>query len=857
MQLAQHVFDKLVHGNEQAWDSLILGYLKCGLPRIAINLYQIMQEESSVHPGKYTYVALLKACLNSNDFRACICIHSEVARLGLLEKDLQVGNALVTLYASCGLLPRAREVSDKLPSRDVMTWNVLMAAYAKLELDLEVLDCLDHMLLEGISPDSVTFSRCLRACGSLEDKERGKELHERIKRKGFLEGDHVVGSSLVDMYCKWGLLTDARHVFDKLPLKDVVSWTILIHGYADHGNGEEALECFQQMQAVGIFPDAFTLACCLKACVNIGAVDRGQEIHLEIEKLGLLEGDQVIGNMLVDLYAKCNLLSEAQKVFDTLSIRDSVSWNALIAGYGEHGHDEEAIKYFERMPGEGIYPDAITFVCLLKACGRTGDIDKGRDVHAEIERTGLLQTDPAIGNTVVDMYVRCGLLAIAREVFNKIPFRDVVTWTILLAGYAEHGHGKEALDCIEEMQLLGFTPDAVSHVCSLQACNKLRAYDMGHNLHVEIEEKGFLERDVGVGNTLISMYANFGLHAEAKQVFDMIPARDVVSWNALISGYAQHGHGEEAFLCFNKMQHEGVLLDTTTAIGLLKSCASAGASEKGRELHAELERQGFVGKDLILSNSIINMYASCGMLAKAQQVFDALPIQDVISWTILIGKYADLGYGEQALMFFEQMQGQGIFPDAVTYVSILSACVTAGALQKGGDIHAEIERIVTFKENKYIGNTLVHMYARCGLLNNSQQVFDKLAVRDVVTWNALIAGYARFGACNHFLCVLGKMLEEGMTPDWVTCTIVLNACSQRGHFCLEAMSDDPSSASAIEFCMNVFNLRGFSKANNERPIMDKEMAPPFCRASSPSLSACKFWGSLEAGKWIFDPANKN
>ncbi|KAI5058735.1 hypothetical protein GOP47_0026905 [Adiantum capillus-veneris] len=780
MQLAHHVLEKSVHTNEQAWNSLILGYLKCGLPRHAIHLYHIMQEKNSVHPNKYTFVALLRACLNSNHFSACICIHAEIARLCLLEKDLLVGNTLVAVYIGYGLLLRAREVSDALPSRDVITWNVLMAAYSKLELHVEVLDCLDNMHLEGISPDSITFSRCIKACGSLEDKERGEELHNLIKRKGLLEGDHVVGSSLVDMYCKWGLLVDAQQVFDKLPLKDVVSWTILIQGYADHGYGEEALECFQQMQDLGIFPDAFTLASCLKACVNIGAADRGQKIHLQIEKQGLLEGDQVIGNTLVDLYGKCDLLADAQQVFDTLPVRDSVSWNALIAGYAEHGYDEDAITYFERMRGEGVFPDAITYVCLLKSCGRTGCLEKGRDVHTEIERRGLITKDFAIGNTIVDMYMRCGLLAKAQEVFDKLPFRDVVTWTILLAGYAEHGHGNEAMKCFKEMQLFGFPPDAVTLVSSLQACSKLRTLNTGHGLHVEIEKKGFLDRDARVGNALVNAYANFGLLAKAKQVFDIIPARDVVSWNILISGYAKYGCGDEALLCFNEMQREGVVLDTVTAISLLNACATIGASDKGRELHAEIERQGFLGKSLILSNSVINMYASCGRLGKAQQVFEELPFRDVVSWTILIGKYADLGCGEEALKYYEQMQAHGVSPDAVTFVSILSACINAGALRKGGAIHAEIERIVALKGNRFLGNKLVHMYARCGLLTNAQEIFDKLPIHDVITWNALIAGYAQFKEPKKVFCAVSRMLSEGIRPDWVTSATVCNTCRKLG-----------------------------------------------------------------------------
>lgn len=782
MRIAQQVFDKLVHGNEQSWNSLITGYLKCGLSEHALNVYQRMQKNTCAYPGKHTFVMLLKACVNLNNFEACIEMHAEIARLDFSKRDVIVGNALVSTYIDCHFLARAQEVADSLLIRDATTWNVLMAAYANLGLYAEVLTCLEQMQFEGIPPDSITFACCLKACGILEDKEKGKELHLVAEQKGFLGADHVVGSALVDMYCKCGLLVKAWEVFDKLEVKDAVSWTILIRGYTDHGLGEEALRCFVRMQAEGVFPDAVTLTCSLKACVTLRAADKGQEIHLEIEKQGLLEGDRVMGNMLLDLYAKCDLLTDAHKFFERLPVRDSISYNALISGYADHGYDEEAFECFGRMQGEGVLPDAITYVCLLKAYGRTRALGKGREIHCEVERIGLMQKDIVIGNVVVDMYARCGYLAKANEVAENLPVRDIVTWTVLLAGYAEHGHCKEAMQCVEEMQLSGFRPDSVSLVCGLQACTKLSELEAGHELHIEIERKGSLEREIAVGNSLISMYSKWGLFAKARQVFDKLAVQDVVSWNALISGYANRGLAEEAFVCWKQMQREDVFMDTTTCVCLLKACLGAGALQKGRQLHAEVERKGLLASSHIMSNAVLNMYANCDSLDRVQQVFEELPVHDVISWTILIAKCAEHGYGEEALEYFDQMQCQGVSPDMVTFVCGLNACSMAGAAEKGGALHAEIERDASLEHNPFLANSLIHMYAKCGSIDKAQQVFQKLPVKDIVSWKALIVVYTRFGGVKCLAGVLDKMISDGMKPNFITCVIVLNACIHLGLF---------------------------------------------------------------------------
>eukprot|EP00250_Pteridium_aquilinum_P021062 c25021_g11_i1 orf=1-684(-) len=228
------------------------------------------------------------------------------------------------------------------------------------------------------------------------------------------------------MYAKCGELAKAMLEFEKLLVRDVVSWNVLIAGFVQHGHGERALDCFQEMRHEGVTANAITLAYMLKACGCIRACGKGQEIHAQIAKDGLLEADIVVGTALVDMYVKCGLLGRAQEVFDELVIRDVITWNTLITGYSHQGNAEEVFNCFERMQHERFSPNIVTFICVLRACGTIGVINKGQAIHARILKEGLLEKDTVISNALVDMYAKCGAFAEAEKVFDELPIRDVV-----------------------------------------------------------------------------------------------------------------------------------------------------------------------------------------------------------------------------------------------------------------------------------------------------------------------------------------------------------------------------------------------------------------------------------------------
>jgi pentatricopeptide repeat protein len=357
----------------------------------------------------------------------------------------------------------------------------MIAGYVKHELGEEAVNCFGRMQVAGVQPNRATFILMLKASICIGSVDKGMEMHGEVARRGF-QGDLLLGSALVDMYAASRMLIKAREVFESLPMKSIVSWTSLIAGYAEHGFGAEALECFESMQSHGVSPNNVTLICGLKASGNIGSIEKVKEFHGTISKCGWLERDPVVGNALIDAYTKCGSLSTAQRVFDRLPIKDEVSWNALLMGYVNHGNYEEVLElFFKRMQSENVIPSSITFSCCLKACGTLGAINKGQALHDCIAASGLLEADPFLANALIEMYTKCGFLVKAQEVFDNLTFRDcLVSWNALIAGYGDRGDCDKVLSLFDDMVAKeGVRPDMVTFLGVLGACKHSGLVDKG------------------------------------------------------------------------------------------------------------------------------------------------------------------------------------------------------------------------------------------------------------------------------------------------------------------------------------------------------------------------------------------
>ncbi|KAI5060789.1 hypothetical protein GOP47_0025209 [Adiantum capillus-veneris] len=601
------------------------------------------------HNETLAFVALLRLCTKSKDLSRGTRIHDHIMKRGLIEK---CADALITMYASCGALAKARELLIPHNSNDVITWTTLITSYTRQGQSQNALDCYELMKQEGPSPDAVTFMSVLKACGSIKAAYKGKQIHDEIARQGLLGSDVVLGNALIDMYAKCGVLRKAQQVLEELPYRDVVSWNTLIGGHTQHGQPEQALACFWQMQGDGLSPDAVTFSCILKSCGALRAINEGERIHEQIASQGLLGKNIVLGTALVDMYASCGALVKAQTMLEELFPRDVISWNALISGYAQHGWGKEALKCFERMQHEGISPNSVTFGCILKACGSIRALSKGEQIHDVIKRQGLLETDNGLGTALVDMYAKCGALVKAAQTLEGLSFQHAASWSALIAGYVQEGKGEQAMHCFERMQHNGLYPDAITFTCALKACAIIGAVDRGKHIHDEIVRQNLIGNDRVLGGALVDMYAKCGSLEKARKVLEELPSRDVVSWSALIAGYAQRGESEQVLSCFRQMQLEGFNAEASTFSSVLTSCCHLGLVEEGHRCFVDMSTKYGVKPDVYHYTCMVDLFGRAGHLDKAACLIEESPFSNHFSvLSALLGacrKWGDVCIGRWA-----------------------------------------------------------------------------------------------------------------------------------------------------------------------------------------------------------------
>jgi pentatricopeptide repeat protein len=315
---------------------------------------------------------------------------------------------------------------------NIFPWNLRLARYVKAGLHHKALDLFAQMQQEGLIPDSFTFVQLLNACASLRALESGRQIHAQIIQSG-CECNIFVESGLIDMYAKCGSLADARKVFNKMDARDVVSYNAMILAHVKSGQAQEALELFQRMQCEeGAEPDRATFLAVLNACASVASLNEGRCVQEQIIQNGL-GSDVFVANSLIDMYSKCGVIDDAQRVFNKMTTRDVVAWNTMLGGYAMHGLAKEALELLERMCEQGVEVDNVTLVALLSACSHLGLVDEGMHYY---ESMGLVY---GVSSTVehyacmVDLLGRAGHLDEAEDLIKTMPFEPTVAvWKALL-----------------------------------------------------------------------------------------------------------------------------------------------------------------------------------------------------------------------------------------------------------------------------------------------------------------------------------------------------------------------------------------------------------------------------------------
>ncbi|CAA2969532.1 pentatricopeptide repeat-containing At1g08070, chloroplastic-like [Olea europaea subsp. europaea] len=447
VEYAESIFCALEKPDSSAYNVMIRGYTKKGLPEKAILLFRQMIEHM-VEPDEFTFPSILKACSRLNASREGEQIHTHVLKLqnGFGSKEF-VENALVFLYASCGRVNLARQMFDEMSKRSAITWNSMFSGYVRGGYWQEVFGLFRKMVEMNVGFNEVTLISVLTACGRVGDLELGEWISEYVEVKGLMNNANLV-TSLVDMYAKCGRVDIASGLFDKLCTKDVIAWSAMISGYSQANQCKEALSLFHEMQKTNVEPNEVTMVSVLSSCAVLGALETGKWVHSYIKKNNL-KLTVTLGTALVDFYAKCGCVDNAIDVFRVMPSRNVWSWTVLIQGLANDGRGRRALEFYNLMLKEKVVPNDVTFIAVLCACSHAGLVHEGRGLFASMSRDFGIEPRIEHYGCVVDMLGRTGLIEEAYQFIKSMPIKpNAVIWRTLLASCKVHKHveiGEESL----------------------------------------------------------------------------------------------------------------------------------------------------------------------------------------------------------------------------------------------------------------------------------------------------------------------------------------------------------------------------------------------------------------------------
>lgn len=360
--------------------------------------------------------------------------------------------------------------------------------------------------------------------------------------------------------------------------------------------------------------------------------------------------DLFLATKLVNFYSVCDSLRNAHLLFDRIPKSNLFLWNVLIRGYAWNGPYEAAISLYHQMLEYGLAPDNFTFPFVLKACSALSAIEEGRNIHEHAIRTGW-ETDVFVGAALIDMYAKCGCVRSAREVFDKIEERDAVLWNSMLAAYSQNGHPDESLALCSEMALAGLRPTEATLVTVISASADIAALPQGKELHGFSWKHGFESNDK-VKTALVDMYAKCGSVKVARNLFERLKEKRVVSWNAIITGYAMHGHANEALDLFEEMKEKS-LPDHITFVGVLAACSHGGLLDEGWIFFESMVRDYHIVPTIQHYTCMVDLLGHCGRLDEAYNLImqmRAMPDSGV--WGALLNSckiHGNVELGEVAL----------------------------------------------------------------------------------------------------------------------------------------------------------------------------------------------------------------
>lgn len=576
------------------------------------------------HVYQHPSAALLDLCTSRKEILQVIPL---IVKSGLYDEHL-FQTKLLSLFCQHTCLDDAARVFEPIENKLDVLYHTMLKGYAKNSALDAALSFFVRMRNDGVRPVIYNFTYLLKACGDGANLKRGKEIHGHLICSGFAS-DLFSMTAVVNMYAKCSLVHDAYKMFERMPERDLTCWNTIISGYAKNGMLMKALELVSKMREEGHRPDSVTIVSILPAVADGLWLQVGKSVHGYVIRAGY-ESLVNVSTALLDMYAKCGSVATARLIFDLMSHKTVVSWNAMIDGYVQNGYPEDAIYMFQKMLDQGVEPTNVSIMGALHACADLGDLEHGMFIHKLLEQLKL-DSDISVMNSLISMYSKCKRVDIAAKIFEDIQGKaTLVSWNAMILGYAQNGRVNEALRCFHDLQSLNIKPDSFTMVSVIPALAELSVTRQAKWIH-GIAIRSCLDSDVYVMTALIDMYAKCGAIDTARKLFDAMDERHVITWNAMIDGYGTHGHGRAALELFSEMERRMVKPNDITFLCIISACGHSGLVEEG--LHYFYRMKDYYGIQPAMDHygALVDLLGRAGQLKKAWEFIENMTAKPEVS----------------------------------------------------------------------------------------------------------------------------------------------------------------------------------------------------------------------------------
>ncbi|KAL8193412.1 hypothetical protein R6Q57_026547 [Mikania cordata] len=516
-----------------------------------------------------------------------------------------------------------------------------------------------------------------------------KSVHALLVVNGLFASSDIVLNKIIRLYFRFESGNHAHKVFDKISQPNVFLWTSMIHGSVENKLYSQGFLLFRRMLRDSVAPLNFTVIAVLKGLAKEARLQDGQMVYGFVIKYGF-DFDVIVQNSMLDLLMRCEKPDLARCVFEEMHVKDIVSWNSMIFGYCNNGRIDIARQFFSTMPDRNV----ISWTSIICGYVKTGDMTDARALFEAMPFKDL-----ASWNVMLSGYVEYGDLDAALYIFNTMPFRDVGSWNLVISGFCKLGNLESARNHFDRMPI----------------------------------------KNVMSWTMIIDGYMKYGNVNEAKLLFDQMPERNLISWSTMIGGYAKNGEPQTALELLGRFKTQCIKPDETFILGVISACSQLGVLDA-----AESVINDYVGTTLLsnlhVSTSLIDMYAKCGNLEKAAQVFAMTSGKDLFCYSTMIAAYANHGLGREAISLFEEMKSNNIKPDTTTFIGVLSGCNHGGLIDEGWRYFKQMTDVYKIQATDKHYACMVDLLGRAGRVQDAHNLICSMKVAPTVAvWSSLLA----------------------------------------------------------------------------------------------------------------------